>query len=311
MKKISILIPTYNEEKNITPFVKELLQLFSAELCDYSPEIIIIDNCSTDSTRLRIEELCSTDKNVKAIFNIRNFGSIRSGFYGLKQTTGECVIKIAADFQEPISIIPEMVKKWEEGSRIVVGVKHKSKENKIKFLMRSMYYSAIKKLSEIEQIDQFTGFGLYDKEFINFCKQLKDPYPYFRGIVSEFGGKYAEVEYVQAQRKSGKSKYNFFRLYDYGMLGITCYTKMLLRIATFIGFGAAFVSIIVAIVFLIYKLIKWNSFVTGMAPLIIGLFFLSALQLMFIGLLGEYILNINTRVIDRPLVLEEKRINFD
>lgn len=310
MKKISILIPTYNEENNIGDFITEIKKLFSTSLINYEREIVIIDNYSTDNTRKIIDDLCSKDKTIKAIYNIRNFGSIRSGFYGLKQTSGDCVVKIAADFQEPIEVIPEMVKKWEEGYGIVVGVKHKSKENKLKFALRSLYYSIIKKMSDIEQIEHFTGFGLYDKKFIDFCKELNDPYPYFRGIVSEFGGKYAEVEYVQAKRKSGKSKYNFFALYDYGMLGITSYTKMLLRLATFIGFIVAGLCMVIGIIFLIYKLLYWDSFATGVAPLLIGLFFLNALQMIFIGILGEYVLNINTRVLNRPLVAEEKRINF-
>lgn len=204
MKTISILIPTYNEEQNIAPFVYRAKELFQNELKNYNYEIVIIDNCSTDSTPGIIEGLCREDKKVKAIFNVKNFGSLRSGFYGLIHTSGDCVVKIAADFQEPIETIPKMVKEWENGYPIVVGVKHKSKENKLKFMIRSAYYHVIKKYSSVEQIDQFTGFGLYDKSFIDVCRDLDDPYPYFRGIVAELGGKRKEVEYVQEKRRNRK-----------------------------------------------------------------------------------------------------------
>lgn len=311
MKTISVLIPTYNEEQNITPFVYQVKDLFRNELKAYDYEILIIDNCSTDGTCKIIEGLCREDKKVKAIFNAKNFGSLRSGFYGLIHTSGDCVVKIAADFQEPIETIPEMVKEWENGYPIVVGVKHKSKENKLKFLLRSTYYRIIKKYSSVEQIDQFTGFGLYDKSFIDVCRDLDDPYPYFRGIVAELGGRRKEVEYVQEKRRTGKSKYNWAALYDYGMLGITTYTKSFLRLATILGFAISVISVIIGIVFLILKLVFWNRYMAGIAPLIIGVFFLNAIELFFIGLLGEYVININTRVLHRPLVVEEKRLNFD
>ncbi len=311
MKTISILTPTYNEEGNIAPFVYKIKELFSNELKEYDYEFVIIDNCSTDSTPQIIEGLCREDKRVKAIFNAKNFGSIRSGFYGLTQTSGDCVVKIAADFQEPIETIPKMVKEWENGYPIVVGVKQKSKENKVKFLLRTTYYRIIKKFSSVEQIDQFTGFGLYDKSFIDVCRDSDDPYPYFRGIVAELGGKRKEVEYVQEKRKSGKSKYNLLALYDYGMLGITTYTKAFLRLATIIGFLFAGLSLIAGIVCLILKLIFWDRYAAGIAPIMISMFLLNSVELFFIRLLGEYVLNINTRVIHRPLVVEAKRLNFE
>lgn len=310
MKTISVLVPTYNEEGNIDRFIGRLAEMFGQDLPEYDYEILIIDNCSTDGTRAIVESHCAKNPRVKAIYNIKNFGSLRSGFYGLTQTTGDCVVKIAADFQEPIETIPKFVRAWEEGYPIVIGVKHKSKEGKLKFLMRSCYYRLIKKISNVEQIEHFTGFGLYDKSFIDVCRNLHDPYPYFRGIVSEFGGKRKEIEYIQEKRTAGKSKYNFLALYDYGMLGITSYTKILLRLATIAGFIISLLSIVGAVIFAILKFIYWDRYSAGIVPLIILMLLLSSIQLIFIGLMGEYILNINTRVLDRPLVIEEKRINI-
>ena len=311
MKKISILIPTYNEEKNINPLVTELKKELKQNLSNYKYEIIFIDNSSTDKTRDKIKEECNKDKNIKAIFNAKNFGQFNSPYYGLQQTTGDCTILLCADFQDPINLIPVFVKYWEEGYRIVCGIKNKSKENKIMYFIRSIYYKFIKKYSNVEQIEHFTGFGLYDKSFIEVLKNLNDSTPFLRGIVAELGFKRKDVKYTQEKRKYGKTHNNFYSLYDAAMLSFTSYTKIGLRIATFIGFIIAFLSFIVGIIYLILKLIYWDRFAAGMAPILIGVFFLGSLQIFFIGILGEYILSINRRVMHRPLVIEECRINFD
>ena len=307
MKKISVLIPCYNEEENIEELVNEIKHHFLEKLPNYNYEIIFIDNASTDKTREIIEKISSKDKKIKAIFNIRNFGGLNSPYYGLLQTAGDCTIQIACDFQEPIEMIEKFVHEWENGYKIVVGVKNKSKENIIMKLIRKMYYRLLKKFSAVEQISQFTGFGLYDKDFISILRKLNDPTPFFRGIVAEYGYKRKELYYEQSKRKHGKSKYNFYNLFDYAMLSFTSYTKFGLRIATFIGIIISIISFIIGTVYLILKLLFWM----GLAPMLIGTFFLGALQIFFIGFLGEYIMSINERVKNRPLVIEEKRINFE
>lgn len=311
MKKISVLIPTYNEEKNVVPLSEEIINIFNNELNNYKYEIIFIDNYSNDNTRLNIIKLCKENKNIKAIFNAKNFGWTKSPYYGLLQMTGDCVIVMCADFQDPPKMIVDFVREWESGYKIVVGIKNKSKENPIMYFIRNIYYRLIKNISETEHIEQFTGFGLYDKEFINVLKNLDDCYPYFRGIVAELGYKIKKINYEQQKRKFGKSKSNLYMLYDYAMLGIVSYSKIVMRLATMIGFLFSFLSFLSGLIYFVYKIIYWELFYIGIAPLIIGVFFIGSVQLFFIGLLGEYILNINTRVMKRPLVIEEKRINFD
>lgn len=311
MKKISILIPTYNEEDNVVLLYDEIMNVWKQHLSDYLYEIVFIDNFSSDNTRILIGELCEKDSNVKAIFNSKNFGPIKSPHYGMLQTTGDCTILLCADFQDPVSLIIDFVREWELGYKIVVGIKNKSKENKLMYFIRSSYYKFFKKVGDIEHISQFTGFGLYDIEFIKVLKELDDPLPYFRGIVAELGYRRKEIPYEQAERKAGKSSFNFLRMYDYAMLGITSYSKVVMRLATMVGFLAAIVSLIVAMITLIVKLINWNNFPVGIAAISIGVFFFGSVQLFFIGLLGEYVLNINTRVMKRPLVIEEQRINFN
>lgn len=311
MKKISIVVPTYNESGNIIPMSECIAQIFANDLSEYDYELIFIDNYSQDNTRNEIYEACSKNKKTKAIFNAKNFGWMRSPFYGVTQSTGDCTVLMCADFQEPPEMIPKFVKAWEEGYKIVVGIKTTSKESKIKYWIRSQYYKLMKKMSDVEQIEHFTGFGLYDRSFVDVMRKIKDPIPYIRGIVSELGFARKEIEYEQMERKHGKSKGSFYALYDTAMLGITSYTKNGLRIATFTGFILSAASLAVAIVYLILKLIFWNSFAAGMAPILIGVFFMGSVQLFFIGILGEYIMNINTRVMGRPLVVEEKRLNFD
>lgn len=311
MKKISVLIPTYNEEKNVVPLSKEIINIFNNELNNYKYEIIFIDNYSNDNTRLNIIKLCKENKNIKAIFNAKNFGWNKSPYYGLLQMTGDCVIYMAADFQTPPKMIVDFVREWESGYKIVIGIKNKSKENPIMYFIRNIYYKLIKYISETEHIEQFMGFGLYDKEFINVLKNLDDCYPYFRGIVAELGYKIKKINYEQQKRKFGKSKSNLYMLYDYAMLGIVSYSKIVMRLSTMIGFLFSFLSFLSGLIYFVYKIIYWELFYIGIAPLIIGVFFIGSIQLFFIGLLGEYILNINTRVMKRPLVIEEKRINFD
>jgi hypothetical protein len=246
-----------------------------------------------------------------AIFNSRNFGPIRSPFYGLISSHADCVIQMAADFQDPPSMIPEFINKWEEGYKAVIAKKTTSKENPLMFFFRSRYYGLLKRIADIEHIEHFTGYGLYDKCIVDALREMDDPYPYLRGMISEVGFPRREIIFDQPKRKAGKTKTNFYSLYEYGMLGITSYSKILMRLATLLGFGIAVVSFLIAAIYLILKLIFWSSFPMGSAPIVIGVFFIGSLQLFFIGLLGEYILNINTRILKRPLVVEEKRINFD
>ncbi len=309
-KVISILIPTYNEEDNVVPLANAVRELFADPLKDYDYEIVFIDNDSADNTRALIRNLCEKDKGVKAIFNTKNFGQFNSPYYGLMQTTGDCVILLCADFQDPIELIPEFVREWENGYKIVIGRKTTSKENKIMYFLRSVYYKMLKKMSDTEQIEHFTGFGLYDREFIEVMKDLKDPTPFLRGIVAELGWDRKEIPYEQQKRRAGKTKNNFYKLYDAAMLGFTSYTKTGLRFATFFGFFVAGISFLIGIFYFVIKLINWNDYNMGMASIAIGLFFLGAVQLIFIGLLGEYILSMNQRIMNRPLVIEKERINF-
>jgi len=310
MKTISIMVPTYNEEENVVLMYEALKKVFEEKLSNYRYEILFIDNKSKDNTRELIRKICKKDKNVKAIFNAQNFGQFNSPYFGLISTSGDCTISVACDFQDPVEMIPEFVKYWEEGYKIVIGIKSKSKESKVMYALRSLYYKMIKKFSDVEQIEHFTGFGLYDKKFIQVLKDLEDPDPYLRGIVAELGFERKEIPFVQPKRERGKSSNNWYRLYDAAMLGITSYTKVGLRLATILGFMISFLSIIVALIYLVMKLCMWNSFQAGIAPLIIGVFLLGGIQIFFIGFLGEYILKINQRVMRRPLVVIEEKLNF-
>lgn len=310
METISVLIPTYNEEDNVVPMCDAVREEFAKNLPHYDYEIIFIDNCSKDKTRERLELLCAGDEKVKAIFNARNFGQSRSPYYGLMQTTGDCAVRLCADFQEPVEMIHRFVEEWEKGYKIVVGIKTSSKESKVMYALRSIYYKLVKKFSDVEQIEHFTGFGLYDRAFIDVLRKLDDPAPFLRGIVAELGWKRKDIEYVQQLRKSGKSKNNLYTLYDYAMLSVTSYTKIGIRLAVFLGAIAGFFSVVIGVLYLILKLLYWDKFPAGTAPMLIGMMFLGAVQLFFIGMIGEYILTINARLMKRPLVIEEKRINF-
>jgi glycosyltransferase involved in cell wall biosynthesis len=290
----------YNEVKNI--FV---------QLSQYQYEHIFIDNASTDQTVDILKRLAIEDKNLKIIINIRNFGHIRSPFHGIRESNGDAVIMLVADLQDPPEMIPTLLQKWEEGYKIVCAVKNKSKENPIMFMFRKLYYNTLDKFSEgSDQIKNFTGFGLYDKKFVDVIRTIDDPYPYFRGLITEIGFDHITVPYIQPKRQRGKTKGNFYTLYDIGMLGFVSHSKLPLRLAGFIGFITAIISLLIAGVYLIYKLINWNTFSAGMAPLVIGLFFFSSVQLFFIGIIGEYIGAIHTQVKKRPLVIEKERINF-
>ena len=284
-KTVSIMIPCYNEEENIVAITDAVVRQME-QLPRYDYEVVVIDNCSTDNTRPLLREICAKNKKIKAIFNVKNFGQFNSPYYGLCQTSGDCAISICADFQDPVELIPEFLKYWEEGYQIVCGVKKSSKERKIMYKLRSLYYKLIKKFSAVDQIEHFTGFGLYDKSFIEVLRQLKDPTPFIRGIVAELGGRRKEVPYEQPLRRAGKTHNNWYTLYDAAMLSVTSYTKA-------------------------GKLIYWDRFDAGQAPTIIIVSLMCSILLAFMGFLGEYISAINMRMMHRPLVVEEERINFD
>ena len=311
MKKISIMIPCYNEEENVVPISEAVVRELTDSLPEYDYEILFIDNDSKDNTRPLLREICKNNTKIKAIFNVKNFGQFNSPYYGMLQTTGDCTKCMCCDFQDPVEMIPKLVHEWENGYKIVCAIKTTSKENKIMRFLRTCYYKLIRKMSDVEQIEHFTGFGLYDKSFIGVLRNLKDPSPFLRGIVAELGYRRKDIPYEQAKRRAGKTHNNFYTLYDAAMLSFTSYTKIGLRLATFCGIGVGFVSFLVGMVYLILKLIMWDNFPMGMAPVLIGMCFLGSVQLFFIGLLGEYVLNINTRVMNRPLVIEEERLNFD
>lgn len=311
MKTISIVIPCYNEEENVEVMADSLRQLFQKELSHYQYEILFIDNDSQDTTREKIRRLCAEDKGIKGIFNAKNFGQFNSPYYGMLQSSGDCTVLMAADFQEPVEMVPKFVKEWENGYKIVAGIKTTSKENKFMYWLRGCYYKMIKRLSDVEQTEQFTGFGLYDARFIQVLRDLDDPTPFLRGIVAELGFRRKEIPYEQQLRRAGKTSNNFYRLYDAAMLSVTSYTKVGLRLATFIGGFSCIISMIVGFVYLIMKLIWWYRFPAGVAPMLVGMLFLGSVQVFFIGMVGEYVLSINQRVMRRPLVVEEERLNFE
>ena len=311
MKKISVLIPCYNEAENVGPISRAVTEILEKELPQYDYELVFIDNDSTDGTRDIIRGLCADNPRIKAILNARNFGQFNSPYYGMLQVTGDCVIEMVSDFQDPVEMIPKYIREWEKGYKIVIGIKTSSKENRLMYWLRSCYYKTIKKLSDVEQIEHFTGSGLYDREFIEVLRNLDDPTPFLRGIVAELGYRRKEIPYEQPRRRAGKTHNNFYRLYDAAMLSVTSYTKAGLRLATIFGSICAVVSMLIALVYLVMKLIWWDRFPAGMAPMLIGMLFLGSVQLFFIGFLGEYIMSINQRVMKRPLVIEEERINFN
>ncbi len=311
MKKISVLVPTYNEEANVILLAKEIVRIFKEELSQYDFELVFIDNHSKDRTRELLRNLCAENEKIKAVFNAGNFGQFNSPYYGLLQTSGDCTILMCADFQEPPDMIVSFVREWEKGYKIVIGIKKKSKENPLLYFLRTCYYRMIKKLSHIEQIEHFTGFGLYDKSFIHILRGLKDPLPFLRGIVAEIGYERKEIMYEQQRRRAGKTSNNWYSLYDAAMLSFTSYTKIGLRLATFMGFLCSGVSILIALIYLTLKLINWEQFAAGNVPILLCVCVFGSVQMFFTGLLGEYILSMNARIMNRPLVIEEERINFE
>jgi glycosyltransferase involved in cell wall biosynthesis len=309
MRKISIVSGCYNEEGNIEEFLGRVNAVMN-KMPQFDYEIIVIDNCSTDRSQEMLRVFASIDKRLKLIFNTRNFGHLRSPYYALLQAEGDAVMLLVSDLQDPPELIPEFLARWEKGSKVVVGVKEHSDENKLFFLARRIYYRIVSKLADTELIENFTGFGLYDRVVIDYLRKLGDPYPYFRGLVADSGFQSAQIIYRQPLRQRGFSKNNFYTLYDLAMLGITNFSKVPLRLATMLGFLAATFSLLVAVGYLIYKLLFWQNFAIGTAPMVIGLFFFASVQLFFIGIVGEYIGAIHTQVLKRPLVVEKERINF-
>ena len=310
MKKISIVTPCYNEEDNIQDVYSRVKRVFN-ELENYNYEHIFIDNDSKDKTAFVLKELAKNDPRVKIIINCRNFGPIRSTYYALLQSYGDSVVLLPADLQEPPELIPEFIQRWEEGYTVVKGVKTPSKENFLMYFSRAAYYFLMQNISEIKLTSNFIGFGLYDKQVIEILREINDPYPYFRGLIEELGFYSVKVKYQQNKRKKGKSSYNFFRYFDEAMLGITSQSRVPLRIATILGFVMSFFSLIVAFAYLLAKLIFWQYFPIGTAPITVGLFLLASVQLFFIGIIGEYIGLMHLRMLKRPLVIERERINFD
>lgn len=307
-KLISIVTPCYNEEENID----ELYQRVAAVMATlpYEYEHICIDNASTDGTVKRIKELAAQDKRVKLIVNARNFGHIKSPYYGMLQSTGDACVLIASDLQDPPEMIVEFVKKWEEGYKTVLAVKPESEESSLMFFLRKSYYRLISKISDVPLVKNATGAGLFDRAVIDILRKIDDPYPYFRGLLCEIGFSVATVPFKQPRRQRGITKNNFYTLYDIGMLGITNHSKVPLRLMAMSGFLLSFLSLLVAFMFFVAKLMFWDSFQLGTAPILIGIFFFGAIQAFFIGVLGEYIGSIHTQVRKMPLVVELERVNF-
>jgi len=309
-KTISVVIPCWSEEKSIALMHQRLKTVFSEKLANYDYEIIFVDDCSPDNTWQEIEKICQIDKKVKGVLNARNFGFTRNVFSTLLYGSGDATFMLFGDLQDPPELLPEFVQKWEEGYKVIVGQKNTSSESKFWYFLRSIYYKVIGRLAENKQIQHFNGFGLYDKIFIEAISQIEDSIPYLKGIVSEFGIRMYVLNYHQEESNRGKSGFNFFKYYDVAMIGITSYTKTLMRAATFVGLILGMFSILIAIYVFVRKLLYWNSYPLGTASIIIGIFFIGAINLFFIGILGEYILTINARVLKKPLVVIEKKLNF-
>lgn len=309
MKFISIVTGCYNEEENVEALYQEVKKVLDS-MVGYTYEHIFIDNASQDRTVQILKEIAKRDKNIKIIVNTRNFGHIRSPYHALLQAKGDAVIAMASDFQDPPSLIKDFLKKWEEGYKIVVAIKTHSTTSRFAFKIRQLYYRTINKISDVQLIKDFTGFGLYDKQIIDILLDIKDPYPYFRGLIADIGFEIAKIEFVQPGRRRGVTKNNFYALYDIAMLGLTNYSKIPLRLATMLGFFMSTISLLLAFIYFIYKVVYWKSFSVGVAPLVIGLFFFSSVQLFFLGVVGEYIGSIHTKILNRPLVIEKERVNF-
>ncbi len=310
MKKISVVAGCYNEAENLAEFLQRLETIFRA-LPQYDYEIIVIDNASTDDSPEILRRFAAHNPRLKVILNARNFGHIRSPYYALLQATGDAALTCASDLQDPPELIPQFLAKWEEGFKAVVAVKAETHETPVFSAIRKTYYRVIHRLAEFDIIENFTGFGLYDRQVIDHCRELHDPYPYFRGIIADIGLPTARIPFVQPSRKRGLTKSNFYVLYDLAMLGLTNHSKVPLRIAAMAGFAMSLLSFLIGLGYLGYKLLFWDRFTVGVAPIVIGLFLFSSVQLFFIGIVGEYIGSIHTQVLRRPLVVERERINFE
>jgi glycosyltransferase involved in cell wall biosynthesis len=309
IRTVTVLTPCYNEAENVRTLYERVRAVF-LPLTDYSYEHVFIDNASTDETVAILREIAGADTRVKVIVNTRNFGHVRSPYHALLQCRGDAVIGMAADLQDPPELIPAFLAKWREGYKVVLGIKAKSEESAVMFAIRRVGYGVIDRLSEVKQVRNCTGFGLYDKAFVSVLRRLPDPYPYFRGIVAELGFRYATVPYTQPQRTRGLTKNNLYNLYDLGVQGIVNHSKIPLRLATILGFCSSVLSLIAASVYFVMKMLFWYDLPIGVAPVIIGLFCVASVQLFFLGVLGEYVGSIYTQVRNRPLVVEAERINF-
>ena len=310
IRTVTVLTPCYNEAENVRALYERVRAVFQP-LGEYAYQHVFIDNASTDETVSILRDIAARDRSVKVIVNTRNFGHIRSPYHALLQCRGDAVIGMAADLQDPPELIPAFLEKWRDGYKVVLGVKSASEESTFMFAVRRLGYGVIDRLSEVKQIRNSTGFGLYDKAFVAVLRRLPDPYPYFRGIVAELGFRYATVPYTQPKRTRGITKNNLYMLYDLGVQGIVNHSKIPLRLATILGFCSSVVSLGAALVYFAMKMLFWYNLPIGIAPLIIGLFGVASVQLFFLGVLGEYVGSIHTQVRNRPLVVEEERINFD
>jgi len=309
MPLLTIFTPCYNEEENVREVYQQVKEVM-ATLPEYDYDHLFIDNASKDRTVDILRDLAAQDEHVKVIVNTRNFGTVRSPYHAMLVARGDAVVCLVCDLQDPPELIPQFVKKWEEGYKIAIGVKSGSRESKHMFRLRRLYYWLIGRLSEIELVSDFTGFGLYDRTVVEQCRDTGEQYPYFRGLICDFGYARSEIEYMQPARKHGVTKHNFYSLYDAAMLGITNHSKVPLRLATMAGFTLSIVALLIALGYLIAKLVFWNELQLGVAPLLIGIYFFGAVQLFFVGILGEYIGSIHTQVHKRPLVVEKERIGF-
>lgn len=310
MKTLSIVTPCYNEEANVCEVYQRVKAVF-AQLGRYEYEHIFIDNASRDNTVAVLKEIARDDPRVKVIVNARNFGHLRSPMHAMFQARGDAVVLLFSDLQDPPELIADMVAHWEQGIPVAMGIKITSAENGLMFWLRRRYYRLVNQLADLETYENFTGFGLFDRRVIEILREFRDPYPYFRGMVAEIGLPHVKLPYHQKRRARGITKNNFYTLYDLAMLGITNFSKVPLRLLTFAGGVGSFLSILLSAAYLVYKLLFWNRFSAGLAPLVIGIFFLASVQLLFIGILGEYIGAIHTQVLRRPLVVERERINFE
>jgi dolichol-phosphate mannosyltransferase len=309
-KIITIVSPTYNEEGNVLLFYSRVNEIIK-NISNYQFEFLFIDNASTDETANILKDLAKQDKKIKVILNTRNFGHIRSPYWGIIQSQGDATIYLASDLQDPPELIPKFIDAWESGFKVVLGVKPESKLNFINHQLRKAYYLFLNKISNVSIVKNSTGFGLYDREVLNEVRKINDPYPFLRGIIAELGYEVKQILFLQERRNAGHTKNNFYTLYDIGMLGIISHSITPVRMASLVGFLVGSLSFIFAFIFTILKLIYWDSFPLGISPIIIGMFFMFGLILIFIGFLGEYIGSIHTYLQKRPIVVEKERINFD